>query len=187
MLGYQNRITTTADPLSDIVGEDFATENPLDAARWVRIYSELVALHEDQAPRESTSAGRRQLEGTLHALRSRLEDWRSRHLELAGMDFDPYSRMLTVAGHPYTLTRREAQLLEFLLEHPGQYFTSEVLIREAWSDARLHPEQVRTYIVRLRRKLDESSAPARVVNRPRLGYSLSVERSVLKARQRPAS
>jgi DNA-binding winged helix-turn-helix (wHTH) protein len=169
-----------------MVGEDFGTASAADAARWVRIYAELVALHEDRlaASRGAEAAG---LEPLLDRLRARLDDWRQRHLALAGMDFDAYARLLNVGGRTVHLTRREAQLLDFLLERPGQFFTSEVLIRDAWEDERLAPEQVRTYIVRLRRKLEESHAPARLANKPRLGYALNVEPAAQPKRQRPAS
>lgn len=187
MLRYKtDRAADLSDPPA-IVGEDLATDNPTEAARWVRIYSELVELHEDRLRSEPDAGQVRQIEAILDVLHGRLDEWRSRHLELAGMEFDPYSRVLTVGGHAHALTRREAQLLDFLLERPGRFFTSEVLVGEAWSDARLHPEQVRTYIVRLRRKLEESKAPARLVNRPRLGYALNVERASPAASRPPAS
>jgi DNA-binding winged helix-turn-helix (wHTH) protein len=169
-----------------VIGEDLHTDRPEAAARWVRIYSELVGLHEDRLAEAARGQGV-QIEAALDQLRARLDDWRQRHLMLAGMDFDPYGRFLTVAGHTIHLTRRETQLLDFLLDRPGQFFTSEVLIREAWEDPRLAPEQVRTYVVRLRRKLQESAAPARLVNKPRLGYALNVERAVPSRSPRRAS
>ena len=172
--------------LPQIVGEDLATERAAEAARWVRIYAELVALHEDRLA-EARGPAAAELEVVLDQVRSRLDEWRQRHLALAGMDFDPYARLLNVAGRVIPLTRREAQLLDFMLERPGQFFTSEVLIRDAWEDQRLAPEQVRTYIVRLRRKLEESQAPARLANKPRLGYALNVEPVAPSKRPRPAN
>lgn len=186
MLQFKARDGENDGELPLIVGEDLATERPGEAARWVRIYAELVGMQED---RLAHSSGREaaELEMVLDQVRARLDDWRQRHLALAGMDFDPYARILTIGGRSLHLTRREAQLLDFMLERPGQFFTSEVLIREAWEDERLAPEQVRTYIVRLRRKLDESRAPARLANKPRLGYALNVEPAAGSKRQRPSS
>jgi DNA-binding response OmpR family regulator len=144
-----------------------------------------VGLHEDR------QAGRRGQGGNarpLSLLRDRLEEWRARHLELAGIDFDPYGRLLTVGGRSSHLTRREAQLLDWLLDHPGQYFSSDALIQGAWEDSRLAPEQVRTYIVRLRRKLHELRAPASLVNRAHHGYALDVDRGIVpRGNHRPAS
>lgn len=186
MLRIQQRDINEGAELPPIVGEDLGTERAVDAARWVRIYAELVALHEDRLA-ETRGAAAAELELVLDEVRSRLDVWRERHLALAGMDFDPYARLLNVAGRAIHLTRREAQLLDFMLERPGQFFTSEVLIRDAWEEQRLAPEQVRTYIVRLRRKLEESRAPAQLVNKPRLGYALNVEPAVPSKRPRPAS
>lgn len=164
-------------------GEDPDTDRAREAARWVRIYSELVELHEER--RSGAHRGGRTDRPLVHGLRLRLEEWRHRHLELAGLDFDAYARILTVAGRSQHLTRREAQLLDWLLDHPGEYFTSEALIEEAWQDARLAPEQVRTYVVRLRRKLQDISAPARLVNRSRLGYALDVDPGASPRGRRP--
>ena len=186
MLQFQANRQADGDDLPSMVGEDLGTDRAADAARWVRIYAELVALHEDQL---AGSRGGRpaDAEHALDQLRGRLDGWRQRHLGLAGMDFDPYSRLLNVAGRTVHLTRREAQLLDYLLERPGAFFTSEVLIREAWEEERLAPEQVRTYVVRLRRKLQDSNAPARLVNKPRLGYALIVEPVARSRRPRRAS
>jgi DNA-binding winged helix-turn-helix (wHTH) protein len=179
MIQLRKRDSGEHPELSLLTGEDLDTNRPQEAARWVRIYSELLALNEERG-----DAGRRVLE----LLRGRLEEWRRRHLELAGLEFDPYARILTVAGRALHLTRREAQLMDWLLDHPGQFFTSEALIQEAWEDARLAPEQVRTYVVRLRRKLEEARAPARLVNRARLGYALDVDPAAgSRGRGRPAS
>lgn len=179
--GYESR--------SLVLGEDPDTDRPEEAAHWVRIYSELVALHEERLAREAAASRKAvaALKATLEEIHARLEFWRQRHLDLAGIDLDAYARILTAAGRTTRLTRREAQLLEFLMDHPGQYFTSEALIQEAWQDGHLAPEQVRTYVVRLRRKLEAAEVPARLVNRPRVGYSLSVDPGGRPATRRPAS
>jgi len=187
VLQFQATDPAAGRDLALMVGEDLRTVRAADAARWVRIYAELVAMHEDQLAECGGGKAAADLDLALEQLRTRLDEWRQRHLELAGMDFDPYARQLSVGGRTIHLTRREAQLLDFMLERPGQFFTSETLIREAWEGRQLAPEQVRTYIVRLRRKLEESSAPAALVNRPRIGYALNVQPAARSARPRPAS
>ncbi len=186
MVQFQASDRGSGAGLPSLVGEDLETGRPAEAARWVRIYSELVALHEDRLG-ENPGRAPATAEAVLDHLRGRLDEWRQRHLELAGMDFDAYARQLSVGGHTVHLTRREAQLLDYMLERPGQFFTSERLIEEAWEEPRLAPEQVRTYVVRLRRKLDASAAPARLVNKPRLGYALNVEPAARSKRPRRAS
>jgi len=51
------------------------------------------------------------------------------------------------------LTRRETDLLDFLLRHPGRPFTTRQLTVLAWQNSRLSDAQVRTYMMRLRRRL----------------------------------
>lgn len=168
--------------------EEGDTDDPSEAARWVRIYSELVGLHEDRLVRLGVS--RRpppQAKARLTELRARLDAWRQRHLDLAGIDFDSYGRILTAGGRTQRLTKRESQLLDFLMDRPGQYFPADVLIREAWQDAHLAPEQVRTYVVRLRRKLAEAEVPATLVNRQRQGYALILEKGDLQVRRDSSS
>lgn len=174
MLQLRGEGAPEPDPFLDV--EEVDVDHPSDAARWVRIYSELVGLHEDRLAREGSA--RRPppaAKARLNELRSRLDSWRQRHLDLAGIDFDSYGRILTAGGRTQRLTKRESQLLDFLMDRPGQYFTADVLIREAWQEARLAPEQVRTYVVRLRRKLAAAQVPAKLDNRQRQGYALIVE------------
>lgn len=168
MIQFRRENSSELAELALLTGEDPETAKPEDAARWVRIYSELVAANEDHRGGHGERA--------VGLLRERLEWWRQRHLELAGLEFDPYARVLTAGGRTQHLTRREAQLLDWLLENPGKFFTSRTLIERAWQDPKLASEQVRTYVVRLRRKLEEINAPARLVTRARHGYALDVDR-----------
>ncbi len=71
-----------------------------------------------------------------------------------------------------TLTKREFQLLEFLLDHPHRYFTTAQILGQAWADPALFPEEVRNYVGRLRKILRELEIPVDLVNRPGRGYSL---------------
>lgn len=75
-------------------------------------------------------------------------------------------------GRDVTLTKREFQLLEFLLDHPHRYFTTAQILGQAWADPALFPEEVRNYVGRLRKILRELEIPVDLVNRPGRGYSL---------------
>jgi len=105
-------------------------------------------------------------------LQSRLEFWERRLWDLAGLDLDVRRRVLTYAGQRLTLTRREAELLAFLARRPGQFYSASQLVSLAWAAPALSPEQLRTYVVRLRRHLASSGVPARLVSEPRRGYGL---------------
>jgi len=59
-----------------------------------------------------------------------------------------------------------------LMSRPEKYFSAQQLLVEAWHDARLPEESLRTYISRVRKKLNELDAGAHVVNKSRKGYAL---------------
>jgi DNA-binding response OmpR family regulator len=80
--------------------------------------------------------------------------------------------VLTYAGRRLLLTRREAELLSFLARRPGQFFSAAQLVSLAWAAPELSAEQLRTYVVRLRRHLATTGVPARLVSEPRRGYGL---------------
>ncbi len=112
------------------------------------------------------------IEDQMNGYEQRLELWNQRVLELKGLWLEPANRLLRHKGHEASLTRREFQLLKFLLDHPHRYFTTSQILGQAWSDPALLPEEVRNYVRRLRRILSDVGAPVDLVNKPRRGYSL---------------
>jgi DNA-binding response OmpR family regulator len=169
-----------------IQGEDPTTRHAPDARHWLNIYAELVAFHEDLLQRFRAEAAqlrgieRRQLEAgelalvraEIERLRERLHFWEHRCLELASLELDLATHVLRHGATEVRLTKREMQVLDVLLRNPGRRFRAEALITMAWREGRLAPEQLRTYIVRIRRKLAEARIPARIANHPREGYFL---------------
>jgi DNA-binding response OmpR family regulator len=171
-----------------LLGEDPDTEHAADARRWIAIYSQLLAFNEellDRLHREvGDDAGERGLdvddriaESELTRLRDRLAFWQRRHRELAGVDVDERAGVLYGADGPLPLTAREAQLLTFLLHRPDRYFSPSALAAQAWHDPRLAAEQVRSYVVRLRRRLAEARVACRIDSRRGLGYMLTFAES----------
>jgi DNA-binding response OmpR family regulator len=80
--------------------------------------------------------------------------------------------MIRHKGQEVALTKREFQLLQFLLGHPHRYFTTTQILGQAWADPALFPEEVRNYIRRLRKVLIDLEIPVDIVNKPGRGYSL---------------
>jgi DNA-binding response OmpR family regulator len=161
------------------------TQDLDDARQWVTIYRELVTFADRTLSRlrrqvgnvdggglETSDADLRGMEGHLRRLQLRLDFWERRLWELAGLDLDVRRRVLTYAGRRLTLTRREAELLAFLARRPGQFFPAVQLVSLAWGAPELSAEQLRTYVVRLRRHLASTGVPARLVSEPRRGYGL---------------
>ena len=162
--------------------EDPGTDRAEDARQWIRVYTALVEIKQhgldrisgasaSQAPGQATVAHTR-ARRKLRAYHDRLDFWYERHQELQGIDLEHETRTLHHGGQETRLTRREYQLLEFLLRYPGRAFTSSQLLLEAWHRADLSPEQIRLYISQLRRKMGPIGIPCEVISQPRRGYSL---------------
>jgi DNA-binding response OmpR family regulator len=108
----------------------------------------------------------------MDGYQKRLEIWSRRVWDLQGLWLDPAGRMIRYKGGEATLTAREFQLLQFLLDHPRRYFTANQILSEAWTEPALFPEEVRNCAWRVRAVLLELEIPCDLVNRPGRGYSL---------------
>ena len=137
-------------------GEDDATVSLPEVASWIAIYEELGTVLRTIVSRldgDLEKAG--ELEQMLGCIELRLEDWRDRHATLAGVTIDRKNYSLSYRGRTVKLTRREADLLGFMLRRPRRSFTAKQLATMAWQDSRLADAQVRTYMIRLRERLRE--------------------------------
>ncbi len=140
---------------TEFPGEDVTTSVLPEVAGWIAIYEELASVLRSVITRADGTEEAAQLQGSLLWIDDRLAMWRDRHAELAGVVIDRVDHTLTYAGKSLRLTRREADLLDFLLRHPRRPFTSKQLATLAWQNSRLSDAQVRTYIMRLRSRLRE--------------------------------
>src|SRR5712692_9313930 len=180
------RASMPSEPTTElylIQGEVPDTRDLDDARQWVTIYRELVTFADRTLNRLRQEAGgngatersragdadQRWMEDHLRRLQSRLDFWERRLWELAGLDLDVRRRVLSYAGRQLSLTRREAELLAFLARRPGQFFSAAQLVGLAWGAPELSAEQLRTYVVRLRRHLASTAVPARLVSEPHRG------------------
>jgi DNA-binding response OmpR family regulator len=166
-------------------GEDPNTTHAEDARHCIRLYTELISFKQEllsraeraldglsaEAKKELAATDVPVLEAQLARYESRLEFWYRRAWELEGIDLDRDQLEVHYRGRSLELTRREYQLLACLMRHPYQYLSARRLVHMAWGE-QLADEQLRVYVVRLRRKLQDLELPARLVNRPRKGYSL---------------
>jgi DNA-binding response OmpR family regulator len=166
-------------------GEDLATKRWEDARHWISIYADLlefkrgilarvrrdVAGLPPQAQR-AASTDLEIIETQMHGYQERLDLWYRRIWELQGLWVDPAGRVVRHQGKEVSLTKREFQLLQFLLDHPHRFFTTSQILGQAWADPALFPEEVRNYVRRLRKILADLAIPADLVNKPGRGYSL---------------
>jgi DNA-binding response OmpR family regulator len=174
--------TRIAHPLE---GEDLSTTHWEDARHWMSIYVDLLEFKHGILERVRRDVSKLSppaqkaaiedvgiIEDQMAGYQSRLELWNGRIWELQGLWLDPDGRIVRHKGHEASLTKREFQLLRFLLDHPHRYFTTSQILGQAWADPALYPEEVRNYVRRLRRILVELDVPIDLLNKPRRGYSL---------------
>jgi DNA-binding response OmpR family regulator len=139
--------------LTELPGEDLYTGTLAEVASWIAIYQELAMVLRSVLARATDSEQAETLAANLGWIENRLQRWRERHAALAGIAIDNAEHRVTYAGRTALLTRRETDLLDFLVQHPNRPFTCKQLAALAWNNPRLSDAQVRTYVMRLRRRL----------------------------------
>jgi hypothetical protein len=178
--GADRRVASRA-----LEGEDIETNRWEDARHWMSIYADLLEFKRGILGRvrrdmttlsppaqKAASVDLEIIETQMNGYQERLDLWYRRLWELQGLWLDPAGRMVRHEGHEVALTKREFQLLQFLLDHPHRYFTTSQILGQAWADPALFPEEVRNYVRRLRKILADLAIPVDLVNKPGRGYSL---------------
>jgi len=166
-------------------GENLQTTHWEDARHWMGVYADLLRfkigllervrrelpkLH--PVAQQAAAADLGIIEGQMQGYQTRLDLWYRRLWDLQGLRLDPEGSMIRHRGREARLTRREYQMLQFLLDHPHRFFTAPQLLARAWSEPSLFPEEVRNYVRRVRKILAEMEIPVELVNVPSRGYSL---------------
>ncbi len=141
-------------PSEPIEGEDIGTTHWKDARHWMSIYADLiefkrailarVARDLANLPPPAQKAAVEDvaiIEAQMLGYHKRLDPWYARVRELHGLWLDPDGRMLQYQGKEVALTKREFQLLEFLLDHPHRFFTPSHIVGQAWADQALFPRR----------------------------------------------
>lgn len=172
-----------------LAGEDLTTTHWEDANHWLSIYADLLTFKRGVLGRvrrdiaklrpEAQTAVNRDIEiveQQMEGYEKRLAMWARRAKELRGLYIEPSDRSLRHGERRITMTNREFQLLQFLLDHPHRHFTTTQILGQAWSDPALSSEEVRNYVQRLRKILVDLGAPADLINTPGRGYSLVFHR-----------
>ena len=178
-------VPTKARASRPLEGEDIKTSHWEDARHWMSIYADLLEfkrgllerVRHDLAnlqpeARKAANIDLQIIDDQMQGYQTRLDLWYRRIWDLQGLWLDPTGRMIRHQGQDIALTKREFQLLQFLLSHPHRYFTTTQILGQAWADPALFPEEVRNYIRRLRKILVDLAIPVDIVNKPGRGYSL---------------
>ena len=166
-------------------GENLRTTHWEDARHWIGVYADLIRFKVGLLERVRRELPKLQLvaqqaaatdlaiiEGQMRGYQGRLDLWYERLWDLQGLQLDPEGQLIRHRGREGHLTKREFQLLQFLLDHPHRFFTVNQLLARAWADPALFPEEVRNYVRRIRKILTDLEIPVELVNRPTRGYSL---------------
>jgi Transcriptional regulatory protein, C terminal len=183
---FPRRVRPLTDEASTpLEGEHIETNNWEDARHWMSIYGDLLEFKRgildrirlDLAKLSPVARSAAEQDYTLIAAQmdgyqKRLDLWHQRLLELGGLWLEPEGRVIRYQGKGATLTVREFQLLQFLLNHPYRFFTVPEILGQAWAEPTLSPEEVRNYVRRVRKVIAALKIPCDVVNRPGRGYSL---------------
>ncbi len=167
-------------------GEDSRTLFARDARHWIGVYQQMIGFKEDLLGRIRTQLAHlpavaradvvendiNALEDQLLRYRRRLEFWYSRQWQLEGLQIDHDGRTLTYRERVISLTKREFQLLVFLVSRSPNFVSPSRLLVDAWHDGNLPEETLRTYIARLRTKIVSLGVRAAIKNKPRAGYAI---------------
>lgn len=157
----------------ELPGEDLTNSALAEVASWIAIYEELAAVLRSVISRAEGDPNAEDLSRNLSWTENRLAMWRDRHADLAGVVIDRQGHTVVYGGKSLRLTRREADLLDFLLRHPRRPFTSRQLAVQAWQNSRLSDAQVRTYIVRLRQRLRDVGLEDIITVERNRGYGIT--------------
>jgi DNA-binding response OmpR family regulator len=96
-------------------------------------------------------------------------------VEIKGIVFDAAGRTLRCEGGQVSFTTQEWDLLAVFLSHPNRFMTAREIIRLGWRAGAHEIEQLRTYVRRLRLKLEPLDVPLRLVSHHNRGYCLVID------------
>ncbi len=115
----------------------------------------------------------KELSARIRALLRRPTPFSGNVLKVGPIMLDTTSHEVTRDGELVELLPKEFALLSFFMRHPNQVFSADALLDRVWSsDSEASPETIRTYIKRLRKKIDEKGKPSLVGTVHGVGYKL---------------
>lgn len=119
-----------------------------------------------------------ELSARLKAIIRRRQFQGQRHLLFQELTVFPEQAQVLVSGEPVALTRKEFDLLLYLLTQPGRVLTKESIAEHVWGDAADAADSfdfLYTHLKNLRRKLQEKGAGDYIRSVYGVGYKFSAE------------
>ncbi len=115
----------------------------------------------------------KELAARLRAVMRRPATWVPDILKVGNITLNPKSCEVTKNGEPVQLSPIDYALLEFLMRHPEEVFSSDSLLERVWdSDKDATAEALRTSVKRIRKKLDDEGVESIIETVHRVGYKL---------------
>lgn len=102
-------------------------------------------------------------------LRRRADD---RHLRAVDLEVDLLTRRVTRGGHEIDLSRREFELLEFLLRRRNQTVSRQELARDLWKEPAVLTNVIDVTVKQLRRKIERPNLRPLIWTVRGVGYEL---------------
>lgn len=113
----------------------------------------------------------KELSARIRALLRRPAAITGKDLTARDVILDPTTHRVTKAGQEVTILPKEFALLEFLMRHPQEVFSAEALIERVWpTDSEASSSTIRTYVNRLRNKIDTDSQASMISTVHGIGY-----------------
>lgn len=114
-----------------------------------------------------------EISARVRALLRRPQVVNSNVLKARNLVLETSTFKVTRDEHDIQLLPKEFALLEFFMRHPNQVFSAEALLDRVWSsESEASPETIRTYIKRLRQKIDMNTTPSIISTVHGVGYKL---------------
>jgi DNA-binding response OmpR family regulator len=96
-------------------------------------------------------------------------------VEMRGMVLDGKTRRVCMGGREVAFTRQEWDLLSILVSHPNRYLGAREILRLGWRAGDHEAEQLRTYVRRIRQKLEPLKVPCQLRSEHGHGYCLAFD------------
>lgn len=117
----------------------------------------------------------KELAARLRALLRRPAAIVANQLQVGDVVLDPGKYRLTKSGKEVHLVPKDFALLEFLMRHQDQVFSTDALLQRVWrSESEATSEAIRSAVKRIRQKLDDKDDESQSIieNIPKVGYRL---------------
>jgi len=115
----------------------------------------------------------KELTARMRALLRRPAQLNLGNLTIRDIELDPIARKVSKNGKELALQPLEFRVLEFLMKHPQQVFSPEILLRRIWdSDAEVSHDAIYACMKRLRKKLESPDEAPILVTVYGAGYKL---------------